>query len=94
MHTFIGDRFRAVGTYLSGRRMDETMVFWETAHTEPDVPPHILQYAREWQAAEKVVYSTTLQSVCSAEARIERTFDRTRCASISSWSRSAPSTVG
>ena len=45
VHTFIGDRFRFVGTYLYGRRMYETMVFWETAHTEPDAPPHIVQYA-------------------------------------------------
>jgi dihydrofolate reductase len=55
--------------------MYETMVYWETAHTEPDQPPHILQYARDWQAAEKIVYSTTLESVSSAKTRIERTFD-------------------
>ncbi len=59
VHTFIGDVFRHVGTYLYGRRMYETMVFWETVDTEPDVPPHILQYAADWKAAEKVVYSTT-----------------------------------
>jgi dihydrofolate reductase len=75
VHTFIGDRFRALGTYLYGRRMYETMVFWETAHTHPDAPPHIVQYARDWQAAEKVVYSTTLASTSSAKTRIERTFD-------------------
>ena len=75
VHTFINDLFRPVGTFLYGRRMYETMVFWETAHTEPDVPPHILQYARDWQAAEKIVYSTTLESVSSAKTRIERTFD-------------------
>ena len=75
VHTFIGDVFRHVGTYLYGRRMYETMVFWETAHTVPDAPPHIVQYARDWQAAEKVVYSTTLESVSSAKTRIERTFD-------------------
>jgi hypothetical protein len=75
VHTFIGDAFRHVGTYLYGRRMYETMVFWETVHTERDVPPHILQYARDWKAAEKVVYSTTLESVSSAKTRIERTFD-------------------
>ena len=52
------------------------MVYWETAHTEPDQPPHILQYARDWQAAEKIVYSTTLESVASAKTKIERTFDQ------------------
>ena len=75
VHTFIGDAFRNVGTFLYGRRMYETMVFWETAHTDPDAPPHIVQYARDWQATEKVVYSTTLESVSSARTRIERTFD-------------------
>ena len=75
VHTFINDLFRPVGTYLYGRRMYETMVYWETAHTEPDQPPHILQYAADCQAAEKVVYSTTLGSVASARTRIERTFD-------------------
>lgn len=75
VHRFIGDTFRDVGTYLYGRRMYETMVFWETAHTEPDVPPHILQYATDWQAAEKVVYSATLAEPSSARTRIERTFD-------------------
>jgi len=75
VHTFIGDLFRPVGTYLYGRRMYETMVFWETAHTLPDAPAHILQYARDWQAAEKIVYSTTLESVSSAKTSIERTLD-------------------
>ena len=75
VHDFINDLFRSVGTYLYGRRMYETMLFWETAHTLPDAPPHILRYARDWQAAEKVVYSTTLESVSSAKARIERSFD-------------------
>jgi len=75
VHTFIGDVFRDVGTYLYGRRMYETMVLWETAHALPDVPPHIVQYARDWQAAEKVVYSTTLESVSSEKTRIERSFD-------------------
>ena len=75
VHTFVNDVFRPVGTYLYGRRMYETMVYWETAHTEPDQPPHVLQYASDWQAAEKVVYSTTLQSVSSERTSIERTFD-------------------
>lgn len=51
------------------------MVYWETAHTVPGQPPHIVQYARDWQAAQKIVYSTTLASVPSARTRIERTFD-------------------
>lgn len=75
VHTFVSDVFGSVGTYLYGRRMYETMVFWETAHTLPDPPPHILRFAREWQAATKIVYSTTLESVSSARTRIERDFD-------------------
>ncbi|WP_369136647.1 dihydrofolate reductase family protein [Modestobacter versicolor] len=75
VHTFIGDRFRSVGTFLYGRRMYETMVFWETADAAPGAPPFVVQYARDWQAAQKVVYSTTLQSVSSARTRVERTFD-------------------
>ena len=76
VHTFVNDLFRGVGTYLYGRRMYETMVYWETAHNEPGQPPHIAQYARDWQAAQKIVYSTKLEAVSSAKTRIERTFDR------------------
>jgi dihydrofolate reductase len=74
-HTFVNELSKGIGTYLYGRRMYETMVYWETAHTVPDQPPYIKEYARIWQAAEKVVYSTTLQDVASERTRIERTFD-------------------
>lgn len=59
VHTFIGDTFRHVGTYLYGRRMYETMVFWETAHEVPGVGAVELDWARPWRATEKIVYSTT-----------------------------------
>ncbi|MCE0537129.1 dihydrofolate reductase family protein [Kineosporia rhizophila] len=75
VHTFVNDLFRPVGTYLYGRRIYETMVFWETALEKPGLEPQHEQYARDWQAAEKVVYSTTLTSVSSARTRIERSFD-------------------
>jgi dihydrofolate reductase len=75
VHTFIGDLFRPVRTFLYGRRMYETMLFWETVHTKPDVPPYILDYSRDWRAGEKIVYSTSLESVSSGRTRIERTFD-------------------
>lgn len=75
LHAFIDRTYRSVRTYLYGRRMYETMVFWETAHLEPGAPPHIVEYARGWQAADKVVYSTTLESVSSERTRIERSFD-------------------
>ena len=57
MHTFANDLERSVGTYLYGRRMYETMVYWETAHTVAGQPPFILDFAWIWQAADKVVYS-------------------------------------
>jgi dihydrofolate reductase len=75
VHTFINDLERPVGTYLYGRRMYEVMVAWETAHTLPDQPPFILDYAQIWQAAEKIVYSRTLEAVSSARTHIERDFD-------------------
>jgi dihydrofolate reductase len=75
VHAFMGEYYKPVRTYLYGRRMYETMVYWETAHLEPDVQPVHLDYARVWQAADKIVYSTTLEQVSSARTRIERTFD-------------------
>jgi dihydrofolate reductase len=75
VHTFINDLERPIGTYLYGRRMYEVMVAWETAHTLPDQPPFILDFARIWQAADKIVYSRTLEAVSSARTHIERDFD-------------------
>jgi dihydrofolate reductase len=75
VHTFINDIERPVGTYLYGRRMYEVMVYWETAHTRSDQPPFIQDFAEIWQAADKIVYSKTLETVSSARTRIERDFD-------------------
>jgi len=75
VHTFVNDLERPVGTYLYGRRMYEVMRFWETAHTHADQPPFVQEYAQIWQAADKIVYSKTLESVSSARTRIERDFD-------------------
>jgi dihydrofolate reductase len=55
--------------------MYETMVYWETAHTVPDQPRCVLDYAKQWQAAEKIVYSRTLAEPRSTRTRIEREFD-------------------
>ena len=74
-HEFVSEQMRSVGAYLYGRRMYQTMVYWATAHTVPDQPPYILEYARIWQATDKIVYSTTLNEVASERTRIERTFD-------------------
>jgi dihydrofolate reductase len=75
VHSFVNDLERPVGTYLYGRRMYEVMVGWETAHTLPDQPPVMQDFAQIWQAADKIVYSRTLETVTSARTRIERDFD-------------------
>jgi dihydrofolate reductase len=75
VHAFVNDNERPVGTYLYGRRMYETMVYWETASTGDDQPAVVREYARIWQAADKVVYSSTLDAVSSARTRLERKFD-------------------
>jgi len=67
---FVNDLERPVGTYLYGRRMYETMLYWETAHTVPGQPSLVREFTGIWQAAEKVVFSRTLDSVASARTRI------------------------
>jgi dihydrofolate reductase len=73
--SFVNDLERPVGTYLYGRRMYETMLYWETADTVPGQPSLVLEFTAIWQPAEKIVFSKTLQSVSSARTRIERNFD-------------------
>ena len=73
VHTFVNDLERRIGTYLYGRRMYEVMAFWET--TPGDPPPFIKDYAQIWQAADKIVYSKTLEAVTTARTRLEREFD-------------------
>jgi dihydrofolate reductase len=66
VHAFVNQLERSVGTYLYGRRMYETMVSWETAHTRPESSPVELDYAGIWQAADKIIYSRTITDVSSA----------------------------
>ena len=73
VHTFVNDLERPIGTYLYGRRLYETMVYWETPPELPDQPSR--DYAKLWQAADKIVYSATLEAATSARTRVERTFD-------------------
>lgn len=75
VHAFINDLERPFGTYLYGRRMYETMLYWETARTDTGQPGVMRDFNELWQAADKVVYSATLESVKSARTRIERMFD-------------------
>jgi dihydrofolate reductase len=74
MHTFVNELERPVGTYLYGRRMYEVMVAWETMDLS-EQPPFIRDYAEIWRAADKIVYSRTLETVSSARTRLERDFD-------------------
>jgi len=75
VHAFVNDLERPIGTHLYGRRLYEVMIGWETMHTLPDQTPQTLDFAAIWQAAEKVVYSRTLDTVLTARTRIERDFD-------------------
>lgn len=86
-HEFINEHTKSIGTYLYGRRMYETMVYWETAHALPDQPPFGLEFARIWQAAEKIVYSTRLSEVASKRTRIERKFDPESVSKLKSESK-------
>jgi dihydrofolate reductase len=75
VHRFVNDLERAVGTYLYGRRMYEVMAAWETPEAFAGKSPVMLDFAQIWKAADKVVYSRTLESVSTARTRIERDFD-------------------
>jgi dihydrofolate reductase len=72
VHAFVNDLERPVGTHLYGRRMYEVLVAWETMD-EPE--PVMRDYAEIWRAADKIVYSRTLEEPSSARTRIERDFD-------------------
>ena len=74
VHRFVNDLERPIGTHLYGRRMYEVMVFWETVDVA-DGPPYVRDYAEIWRAADKIVYSRTLETVSSARTRLERDFD-------------------
>jgi dihydrofolate reductase len=75
VHAFVNELERPIGTYLYGRRMYETMVFWEAVDPDGDRSAVAREFAAIWQAAEKVVYSRTLETVSSARTRIERVLD-------------------
>ncbi len=72
---FITDLVRPVGTYLYGRRMYETMAVWETEPALAAESELRADFANLWQAADKVVYSTTRPAVSTANTRLERRFD-------------------
>jgi dihydrofolate reductase len=73
--TFITDLVRPVGTYLYGRRIYETMGVWETDPTLGAQSELSADFANVWETADKIVYSTTLGAVSTANTRLERRFD-------------------
>jgi hypothetical protein len=75
VHSYINQLASPFGTYLCGRKMYETMVYWETAHAEPGQSQFVLEFARQWQSADKIVYSWSLGEPRSARTRIERDFN-------------------
>jgi dihydrofolate reductase len=74
VHAFVNELERPVGTYLYGRRLYEVMLAWETGDLA-DQPTSIRDFAEIWRAADKVVYSRTLEAAASARTRIERDFE-------------------
>ena len=75
VHAFVNDLERPIGTYLYGRRMYETMKAWQHPESFPDRQPVVDDFASIWKAAEKIVYSRTLENVSSERTRIVRELD-------------------
>ena len=75
VHTFINDLERPVGTYLLGRRMYEVLAYWDDPPALDEQPSFVQEFAEIWRAADKVVYSRTLEAARTARTRIERGFD-------------------
>jgi dihydrofolate reductase len=75
VHRFVNDLQRGIGTYLYGRRMYDVMRYWETASTGNGEPSAGQEFAKIWQVADKIVYSTTLDKVSTLRTRLEREFD-------------------
>jgi dihydrofolate reductase len=73
VHAYVNDLERPIGTYLYGRRLYEVMVGWERLD-DREHSPVTVDFAQIWQAADKIVYSGTLDSVSTAKTRIEREF--------------------
>ncbi|HEX3591280.1 MAG TPA: dihydrofolate reductase family protein [Pseudonocardiaceae bacterium] len=74
VHRFVNDLERRISTYLYGRRMYETMVYWQSSRERSPVSQ---EFAEIWRAADKIVYSRSLEQLWIPRARIEREFDPT-----------------
>jgi dihydrofolate reductase len=63
LHRFHNEQTREVGAHLCGRRLYETMVYWETADENPSATDYELEFARIWKELPKIVFSKTLEKV-------------------------------
>jgi dihydrofolate reductase len=75
VYALINDLHRPIGTYLYGRKNYETMTVWETPDVMPDQTPDMVEFARIWQSADKIVYSRSLETVSTPKTRLEREFE-------------------
>lgn len=75
LHRFINDLVRGAGIYLYGRRLYQSMAVWETDPSFAAISDYMREFAEIWQAAEKVVYSRTLDETVTQKTRLERVFD-------------------
>lgn len=82
VHSFVNDLERPIGTYLYGRRMYETMRYWDNLDNVAGEPDVVKEFASIWRAANKVVYSRSLEAASSAKTRLERDFNAEQVRSL------------
>ena len=75
VHAFVNELQRPIGTHLLGRRMYETLVFWERPPDLEHQPPVVQEFAEIWKGTDKIVYSRTLSTPSTVRTRIEREFE-------------------
>ena len=71
LHRFHNRQTQEIGAHLCGRRLYETMVYWETADENPSATEFELEFAGIWQRLPKIVFSKTLEKV-EGNARLVR----------------------
>ena len=93
VHSFVNEQMRPAGTHLLGRRMYEVMAAWEAPgglRRIAELPAYIRDFAELWKAADKVVFSRTLQAVTTARTRIEREFSAGAAGQLKARRRQRP----
>ena len=75
VHTFFNELERTIGTSLYGRRLYETMSYWQDPPDLESADAYIREYAEIWQDTDKIVYSRTLTEPSTPRTRIESEFD-------------------